>query len=89
MRKHARGKPPSPTRIRKLETRRKIIAGGIALTHCQHDPEFKARFELLLDRFVRGDDRALFGLTPTPTPAEPANDDRPPPTQAAQEPPRA
>ena len=50
-------------RERKLDTRRKIIAGAIALEHMKHDAAFAAAFAALLDRFVtKGPERALFGL---------------------------
>lgn len=50
-------------RDRKLDTRRKIIAGAIALEHCLHDPAFAAAFRALLDRHVtKLPERALFGL---------------------------
>jgi len=50
-------------RERKLDTRRKIIAGAIALEHMNHDPAFAAAFGALLNRFVtKGPERVLFGL---------------------------
>lgn len=53
------------TRERKLDTRRKIIAGALALEHMRYDPEFGARFRALLDEYVTGDaERLLFGLDP-------------------------
>lgn len=54
------------TRDRKLDTRRKIIAGAIALEHCLHDDAFAATFRALLDRHVtKLPERALFGLKVT------------------------
>lgn len=54
-------------RERKLDTRRKIIAGAIALEHMNHNAAFAAAFEALLDRFVtKGPERTLFGLKPLP-----------------------
>ena len=52
-------------RDRKLDTRRKIIAGAIALEHMNHDAAFAGAFGALLDRFVsKGPERLLFGLKP-------------------------
>ncbi|HTV27872.1 MAG TPA: hypothetical protein VMF32_08830 [Xanthobacteraceae bacterium] len=57
-------------RERKLDTRRKIIAGAIALEHMKYDPAFAARFQELLDRYVRkSPERLLFGLALPPHPA--------------------
>jgi len=54
-------------RDRKLDTRRKIIAGAIALEHMKYDGSFAAAFQELLDRFVeKGPERLLFGLAPRP-----------------------
>lgn len=50
---------------RKRDTRRKIVAGAIALETVEIDPEFAALFQRLLARHVsRDQDRALFGLPP-------------------------
>lgn len=50
---------------RKLDTRRKIIAGALALEHMRYDPEFGARFRAILDEYVtREEERILFGLPP-------------------------
>lgn len=54
---------------RKDDTRRKILAGAVALEHAQHDSQFKA----VLDRQIahnvpRDSDRALFGLPPLTKP---------------------
>lgn len=54
-------------RDRKLDTRRKIIAGALALEHMRYDPEFGAQFRELLDEYVtREEERKLFGLPPLP-----------------------
>lgn len=59
-------------RTRKIDTRRKILAGAIALEHAGHDAAFKADLDALLARFLRrDDDRALFGLAPLPAEAVP------------------
>lgn len=48
---------------RKQDTRRKIIAGAIALEHTEHDPAFAAKFlELLKEHVTRPEDRKLFEL---------------------------
>lgn len=50
---------------RRDETRRKIVAGAIALAHMDKDEHFRALFSELLEHFVeRPQDRALLGLTP-------------------------
>lgn len=50
---------------RKRDTRRKIIAGALALEHAGIDPDFDAALQRLLNRYVvRPDDRALFDLPP-------------------------
>ena len=52
-------------RARKADTRRKVIAGALALEHAEIDPEFGEKLRSLLARFVnRPQDRALFGLPP-------------------------
>jgi hypothetical protein len=54
-------------RERKLDTRRKIIAGALALEHIRHDPEFGVVFRELLDTYViKEPERILFGLEPLP-----------------------
>ena len=48
---------------RKKETRRKIIAGAIALEHMAHDKTFKATMQRLLKEHVtREIDKKLFDL---------------------------
>ena len=57
-------------RERKLDTRRKIIAGAIALEHMKYDAAFASAFQALLDRFVtKSPERVLFGLAVPPLPA--------------------
>lgn len=60
------------TRGRKLDTRRKIIAGALALEHCRHDSAWAAMFRGLLDEYVVKDaERLLFSLPPLPVEAAP------------------
>jgi hypothetical protein len=55
------------TQERKNDTRRKVLAGAVALEHAQHDIGFKETLDALLARVLkRPDDRALFGLAPLP-----------------------
>ena len=50
---------------RRLETRRKIIIGGMVLAHGEHDDEFKAMIDRLLDQHVtRQHDRQALDLPP-------------------------
>lgn len=50
---------------RKRETRRKIIAGALALEHASLNPAFGAQLKKLLQEHVtREGDRALFDLKP-------------------------
>jgi hypothetical protein len=50
---------------RKADTRRKIIAGAIALEHAEINADFGAELWRVLARHVtRPDDRALLGLPP-------------------------
>lgn len=52
-------------RSRKEDTRRKIIAGALALEHASRDEAFGRTLHDLIARFVtRPHDRALFGLPP-------------------------
>ena len=51
------------SQARKEDTRRKIIAGAIALEHCEHDANFKEYLETLLRRHVKDADKKLFNLT--------------------------
>jgi len=51
------------TSERKRNTRRKVIAGALALEHAAMDSTFGETLKNLLDRHVtRADDRALFDL---------------------------
>lgn len=52
------------TEERKRDTRRKIIAGAIALEHAQKDPAFAQELQGLLSRYVKPQDKALFDLAP-------------------------
>jgi len=47
---------------RKLDTRRKIVAGAIALEHMEHDENFRGVMEGLLKRHVTEKDKSLFDL---------------------------
>lgn len=52
---------------RKLDTRKKIIAGALALEHMQFDGRYGQVFRALIDEYVtRDQDRALFELPPLP-----------------------
>lgn len=55
------------TQKRKEDTRRKILAGAVALEHAEHDKDFNAKLQAQIARNItRDDDRALFGLSPLP-----------------------
>lgn len=61
----ARHKAAQSKRTRKRDTRRKIIAGAFALTHCERDDDFRdALFSLLDKQLEKPQDRALFDLPP-------------------------
>ena len=50
---------------RKDDTRRKIIAGALALEHAEIDAEFGAKMRDLIARYVtKPNERQLFGLDP-------------------------
>lgn len=50
---------------RKDDTRRKIIAGALALEHASIDPAFREELHKLIRQHVTRDgDKALFNLTP-------------------------
>ena len=52
---------------RRLDTRKKIIAGALALEHMQFDGRYGQAFRALIDEYVtRDQDRALFELPPLP-----------------------
>lgn len=54
---------------RKRDTRRKIIAGALALE--EKDRVFRGKLLALIDEYVTADrDRELFGLAPLPEPAD-------------------
>ena len=62
---------------RKEDTRRKIVAGAIALEHAEHNENFGQYLHDILDRYVtRPEDRKLFELDPLPE-----NDSEPAPVQ--------
>ena len=65
-------------RLRKLDTRRKIITGSLALEHMTVKAEFAAELTGLLNRYVtRPQDRALFEFLDDRMP------DSPPPLSSA------
>jgi hypothetical protein len=52
---------------RRLENRRKVLAGAAVLFEAEGNPDFQAWLERLLGRFLtRPDERALFGFEPLP-----------------------
>jgi hypothetical protein len=52
---------------RRIDTRRKIIAGALALAHCAFDQAFRDTMMTLFDsNLVKPADRALFNLPPRP-----------------------
>lgn len=51
-------------RSRKIDTRRKIVAGGVVLKHAEVNEAFGAELLRLLSRFVLPRDRHLFDLPP-------------------------
>ena len=52
---------------RRLDTRRKVLAGATVLAWAKRDSDFCARLMMELKTFlVRDDDRALFNLPPLP-----------------------
>lgn len=59
---------------RKLEDRRKFLAGHVVLTHAAQDTAFHADLFRLLDRFLTRDvDRKAFEELPPPAPPIPDN----------------
>jgi hypothetical protein len=53
---------------RKLENRRKVLAGAAVLDEAARNPEYRASLWALLGRFLlRPDERALFGFEPLPS----------------------
>jgi hypothetical protein len=71
-------------RARREDTRRKIIAGALALEHFEKNPgsEFGKIMFRLLDEYARPDDRRLFEFLPVRD--VPANQDVSDQTQAAE-----
>lgn len=67
----ARDKAKLRDQERKDDTRRKIIAGSLALEH--QDAEFQATLNRLLRQYVKPRDRHLFDLPPLPETEPPAN----------------
>lgn len=66
----ARDKAKLKDQERKDDTRRKIIAGALALEH--EDATFQATLKRLLHQYVtKEQDRKLFGLDPLQTPETP------------------
>lgn len=66
------------SRKRKEDTRRKIIAGAIALEHAEQNAAFGKELLRVMDQHVtRAQDRALLDLPPLPEPVkdEPAHSD--------------
>ena len=58
-------------KLRKADTRKKILAGALCLTHAEHKPEFKKwLMESLAETLTKPADRALFGLDEPEKPAE-------------------
>lgn len=52
-------------KLRKEDTRRKIIAGALALQHAANNDEFRTTmWEILTDQVVSVNDRRLFNLPP-------------------------
>ena len=52
---------------RRLENRRKVLAGAAVLYEAESNPDFQAWLERLLGRFLtRPDERALFGFEALP-----------------------
>lgn len=45
---------------RKLDTRRKIVAGALALEHMEHNPEFATEMVKLINRHTKEADKILF-----------------------------
>lgn len=78
---NARLKKQMAERRRKTDTRRKIVAGSLALAHAEIDPDFAAALYRLLNRFVLARDRHLFDLPPKdePSSAPPGADGGPMP----------
>ena len=68
----ARLRSVESTKTRKLDTRRKILAGACVLAIAENDQDAARRLRKSLDEFLKLDrDRVLFGLTPRPKPPAP------------------
>jgi hypothetical protein len=61
---NARLKKKISEKARKIDTRRKIVAGAVVLKHAQIDQRFGAELHKLLESFVGERDRHLFDLPP-------------------------
>lgn len=59
---NARLKKKLCERTRKIDTRRKIVAGSIVLKHAGVDENFNIELYKLLEKFVQDRDRHLFNL---------------------------
>ena len=66
---NARLKKRISERARKVDARRKIVAGSVVLKHAEIDENFAAELNRLLNRFVLPRDRHLFGLPPRDGPS--------------------
>ena len=62
--------------VRADDTRRKVIAGALALEHADKNPgsEFAHVLLRLVDEYARPDDRRLFDFLPPTAPPSPAPD---------------
>ena len=68
------------TKARKLDTRRKILAGACILALGERDADEAKRLRGLLDEFLQlNRDRVLFGLAPRPKPPATSSDTPAPP----------
>ncbi len=58
-------------RERKLDTRRKVVMGGLVMAHMERDPVFADQVGGLMRRLLHDRDKALFpDLFPVPEPAK-------------------
>ena len=72
------------TKTRKLDTRRKILAGACILALCERDEKEAKRLRGLLNEFLKMDrERALFGLDPRSKPPAKSSDTTAPQTPPA------
>ena len=73
------------TKARKLDTRRKILAGACILALGERDADEAKRLRGLLDEFLKMDrERALFSLAPRPKPPAPSSDTTAPQTPSVE-----